>query len=122
MLKMFVSKAVKAAWENAGTAAPTDQAAEDAHYDHPTNFETEATEEVAISPSDLGIDLPYYPGQGTSCGSSCRCSWEIDIRYSVEHGGNAIFATWRTKGDDACPDCQERAAIWNDEFICLQQS
>ncbi|HRA47849.1 MAG TPA: hypothetical protein PK819_07265 [Thermomicrobiales bacterium] len=117
MLKMFVTKAVKAAWENAGSIAPVENPPPGEVIDA---WETEATEQVAISPADLGIELPYYPGQGTACGSACRCSWEIDVRWSDRHGATAIFATWKTAGDGtACAECLARAQQWNDEFICL---
>lgn len=117
MLKMFVTRAAKAAWESAGTVPETtyDQ------VDVGDVVENEEIVEVRITPEDLGIDLPYYPGQGTACGAECRCSWEIDVRESPKHGGMAIFATWLTADDgDVCADCQERARVWQDEFICLK--
>jgi hypothetical protein len=117
MLKMFVTRAAKAAWDMAGTVP-------DETYDEDDVGEVIADDEIVevqLTPQELGIELPYYPGEGTQCGSACRCSWEIDVRYSREHGGTGIFATWLTADDgDVCPDCQERAKIWQGEFICLK--
>jgi hypothetical protein len=117
MLKMFVTRAAKAAWESAGTVPETT-------YDLENVGEVVADEEIVevrITPQDLGIELPYYPGEGTQCGAECRCSWEIDVHDSPQHGGMGIFATWLTTEDgEPCPDCQERAQAWQNEFICLK--
>ena len=117
MFKMFVSKAVKAAWENLDSAPAAQSSTEPVHIQHITQADEEL---VPITPHALGIDLPYYPGQGTACGSACRCRWQIDMQWSNKHAGNAVYATWQTSGDGTvCTDCQDRSRAWQHEFICV---
>ena len=106
MLKMFVTKAVKAAWDNASSAPAEETTTTESSHQV---VEEEELVEVAVTAESLGIELPYYPGEGTACGSDCRCSWQIEVRWSSKHGANATFATWVTSDDsDVCLDCEQR--------------
>jgi hypothetical protein len=59
----------------------------------------------------FGLDLPAYPGDGqSSCGSRCRCAWEI------EETPQAFRATWSLGGnedDQTCEECLDNAARWS---------
>jgi len=58
--------------------------------------------------SDLPIDLPAYPGDGsTVCLTNCQCEWEI---IKVEGGYDCY---WRLGAAEHCPDCVERSQHWN---------
>ena len=58
--------------------------------------------------SDIPLDLPAYPGDGsTACLVNCQCQWHIVPVYG---GYNAY---WRLGVAEHCPDCVERAGIWN---------
>lgn len=58
---------------------------------------------------DIPIDLPAYPGDGSSaCLVNCQCQWEI---MRVPGVGYDCF--WRLGASEHCPDCVERAQIWN---------
>src|SRR4051812_26621024 len=65
MLKMFVTRAAKAAWDSAGTVPQTTYDEQDVGE----VVEDEEIVEVRVTPDDLGIELPYYPGQGSACGA-----------------------------------------------------
>lgn len=57
---------------------------------------------------DVPIDLPAYPGDGSSaCLVNCQCRWDIQ---PVDDGYNCY---WRLGEAEHCPDCMERARIWN---------
>jgi hypothetical protein len=54
-----------------------------------------------------GIDLPAYPGDGSSeCKSNDRCHWEI------EDVGDEIHATWKLSSAEHCATCRSRASVW----------
>ena len=115
MFKGLMVKAAKSVWENtAPTAEPVEATA-------PARLESAAetlSPEPELTLADLGIELPYEPGEGTSCGDDCRCRWQIAVRWSPEHNSNASFVTWLTAGDkDVCPDCARRGQEWQDVFI-----
>lgn len=58
--------------------------------------------------SDIPLDLPAYPGDGsTACLVNCQCQWHI---VPVSGGYDAY---WRLGVAEHCPDCVERARIWN---------
>lgn len=47
-----------------------------------------------------GIQLPHYPGDGsTQCRSNCQCAWEI------QDAGDHWEAFWRLGYAEHCPDC-----------------
>lgn len=60
----------------------------------------------------VGVDLPYYPGDGGTsndgeqcvCLGNCRCAWQIT------HGGDGpATAAWITAADGkVCPGCEAR--------------
>ena len=58
--------------------------------------------------SDIPIDLPAYPGDGSSrCLVNCQCTWDIQ---PVENGYNCY---WRLGAAEHCEDCLQRASEWN---------
>jgi hypothetical protein len=60
-----------------------------------------------------GLDLPAYPGDGTSdCLVNCNCAWEID-------GDDAY---WRLGPTDHCETCRERATTWNPYQLQREES
>ena len=61
---------------------------------------------------DVGINLPYWPGDWqTECKAGCRCAWIIDTVY--EGDDEVTYATWQTEEDgNVCDDCQARADDW----------
>ena len=115
MFKGLMVKAAKSVWENTAPSAEPVAAPPSAHAEA-THTEPAAAPELTVA--DLGIELPYEPGEGTSCGDSCRCRWRVDDRWSPEHNSSASFVTWVTAGDkDVCPDCAKRGQEWEDVFI-----
>ena len=116
MFKGLMVKAAKSVWEN---TAPTNAPAEPAPAPAPSSPPPpEAEVAPELTAADLGIHLPYEPGEGTACGAECRCRWQVEIRWSPEHNSNASFVTWVTASDkDVCPDCAQRAQDWQDVFI-----
>jgi hypothetical protein len=58
--------------------------------------------------SAWSIDLPAYPGDGTSeCLVNCRCAWQI------ADTGEQIEATWHCFTDtESCATCVERSKQW----------
>jgi hypothetical protein len=118
MFKGLMVKAAKSMWENTAPS-PTEEAAPAGpgarQQDAPPAAPSPPPE---ITVADLGIELPYEPGEGTSCGAACRCRWRVDVRWSPEHQSNASFVTWVTASDkDVCPDCAQRGHEWQDVFI-----
>jgi len=114
MFKGLMAKAAKSVWDSTapGSAPPETEATHDAPQS------PEETAEPEITAADLGIQLPYEPGEGTSCAAACRCRWQVEIRWSPEHASNASFVTWVTASDtDVCPDCKQRGLDWHDVFI-----
>ncbi|MDQ2683707.1 MAG: hypothetical protein M3Y37_09290 [Chloroflexota bacterium] len=72
----------------------------------------------ALMEDAWGIDLPYFPGEGTSCGSTCDCLWVIDREYAPDAGCDGLFATWKIGARCAgCGDCGERANQWTHVFV-----
>ena len=58
--------------------------------------------------SDVPIDLPAYPGDGSSaCLTNCQCQWDI------QQVSNGYDCYWRLGQAEHCPDCIERAGEWN---------
>ncbi len=58
-----------------------------------------------------GIELPAYPGDGSSsCLNRCGCDWTI--RWIDKDTGYA-HAWWKRHKDDSCKECVEREAAWN---------
>jgi hypothetical protein len=55
------------------------------------------------------ITLPAYPGDGaTTCGTNCRCSWEI---VETDMG---VECTWIANDDPAtCNDCAVNGSLYN---------
>lgn len=119
MFKTLVTKLAKEAWDNAGKPAPAPAARPITQSAAPTGASEVAEPETV----ETDIEFPYYPGEGTSCGSGCRCRWQVEVRWSDEHKSRATFATWRTADDgDVCPDCQQRAQEWHDVMVRLEPS
>lgn len=84
----------------------------------PERHEADPAAARALITETWDIQLPFYPGEGTECGTDCRCTWLIEKRWSAENGCNAIFATWvATAEGAACADCRQRAAEWSDVFV-----
>jgi hypothetical protein len=116
MFKGLMVKAAKSVWENTTPTTGPAEPAPAAVHQVPSPPEPEVA--PALTVADLGIQLPYEPGEGTECGADCRCTWKVDVRWSPEHNSNASFVTWVTAGDkDVCPDCAARAQEWQDVFI-----
>ena len=112
-----VTKLAKEASDNAGKPAPETVSQRSSQSAPPT---VTPTEDVAPGVVETDIEFPYYPGEGTSCGASCRCRWDVQVRWSPAHKSNATFATWVTAGDsEVCLDCQQRAVEWQDEMVRL---
>jgi hypothetical protein len=64
------------------------------------------------------VHLPFYPGDGASCGSSCECAWLLEEGFSREFGGQALLASWVVGGIcSTCEDCLARASEWNQGFV-----
>src|SRR5687767_232013 len=106
MFKGLMVKAAKSVWENTSPAVDQDKPAPAARAEPPAET---ADPDPELTVADLGIDLPYEPGEGTECGDSCRCRWRVDVRWSPEHSCNASYVTWITASDkDVCPDCAQR--------------
>ena len=59
--------------------------------------------------SAFGVELPAYPGDGSSvCMSNDRCAWQLER----QHDGS-VRATWQTERDKkVCPTCAERGRDW----------
>jgi hypothetical protein len=115
MFKGLMVKAAKSVWENTAPrvepAMTPDSAPSEAVVEGPGA-------EPELTVADLGIELPYEPGEGTSCGDKCRCRWQVAVRWSPEHDSNASFVTWVTASDkEVCPDCARRGLEWQDVFI-----
>lgn len=120
MFKTLVTKLAKEAWDNAGKPAPTAAAQPVTQPASTTNAPSEPAEPKTV---ETDIEFPYYPGDGTSCGTACRCRWQIEVRWSDEHNSRATFASWQTAEDgDVCPDCQQRAQDWQDVMVRLEPS
>jgi len=68
---------------------------------------------------ERGIELPYYPADGSSeCKSNDRCAWIIETRWDDELGRDATFATWQTEHDEnVCDTCRQRGAEWQNRMI-----
>jgi hypothetical protein len=56
-----------------------------------------------------GLDLPAYPGDGTTeCRSNCKCHWEIIT------GEDAYSCYWRLEPQaEHCDTCDARSGMWN---------
>src|SRR5687767_8132519 len=118
MFKGLVAKLAKDVWDSAGThdAQPAAKAPVQPRAGQPVQSEPETPASV-----ETDIIFPYYPGEGTACGSECRCRWQIEVRWSDAHNSKATFATWATAGDDdVCADCQQRAQEWKDVMVRLE--
>lgn len=121
MFKGIVTKIAKDVWDNAGKPAPEPSRPPKAEQRVAEGRET--VEDAAPVPAalDTDIEFPYYPGEGTACGESCRCRWIVDVRWSPEHRSKATFATWQTADDaDVCDDCRRRAGEWQDVMVRLE--
>ena len=65
--------------------------------------------------SDLPIDLPAYPGDGsTVCLTNCQCAWDI---RPVEGGYDCY---WVLGYAEHCPDCVRRESEWNPYSIRIE--
>jgi hypothetical protein len=95
-----------------------DQVAPPRRHVAPSRHRADPAQSRDLIAETWDIQLPFYPGEGTSCGDACRCTWLVERHWSQENGCNAIFATWiATAEDAACPECQQRASEWNAVFI-----
>lgn len=120
MFKGIVTRIAKDMWENAGKPAPEADPRSQAQL--PAASPVSESEPESL-PFETDIQFPYYPGEGTACGASCRCRWHGEVRWSDEFRSNATFATWQTAGDDSvCPDCRARADEWHDVMVRLEPS
>ena len=118
MFKGIVTKIAKDMWENAGKpeTKPAPQPPVQAQASPPAIDTRPETQQF-----ETDIQFPYYPGDGSACGVSCRCRWHIEVRWSDEYRSNATFATWQTAGDTSvCLDCQRRAEEWQDVMVRLE--
>jgi hypothetical protein len=62
-----------------------------------------------------GLQLPAYPGDGTSeCMTNDRCHWRI-----VE-GDEEWRAYWTLGGAEHCPTCTSRASTWSPYTVAKQ--
>ena len=115
MFKGLMVKAAKSVWESTAPAAEGGEPAPAARAEPVVEA---PAPEPELTVADLGIDLPYDPGEGTACGDGCRCRWRVDVRWSPEHDCNASFVTWVTASDkDVCLECAQRGQEWQDVFI-----
>lgn len=65
--------------------------------------------------SDLPIDLPAYPGDGsTQCLTNCQCTWDI---RQVEGGYDCY---WVLGYAEHCPDCIDREQMWSPYTIRIE--
>lgn len=63
----------------------------------------------------VGIDLPAYPGDGsTPCLGRCGCA----IR--IERDDNEVRVYWQLGPKDSCDGCVERAGIWSPYIITVE--
>ena len=120
MFKGIVAKIAKDVWDNAGKPAPQPAPAPKPAPQAEAVQDAEEANPASTVP-DTDIEFPYYPGEGTACGESCRCRWVVDVRWSPEFGSNATFATWKTAADSGvCDDCRQRAEEWQDVMVRLE--
>ncbi len=69
---------------------------------------TQAFERGKAASYSRDLDLPAYPGDGsTECLSRCRCHW------SVADYEDRWEATWVLGDADHCDDCARRAGEWS---------
>lgn len=54
------------------------------------------------------LPLPAMPGEGTTCLTRCKCSWDVQ---QLAGEGN-YDAYWRRGATDSCQICIQRAADW----------
>lgn len=59
--------------------------------------------------ASVGVELPFMPGQKTSCLSNCGCAWDI---RKLDGDGN-FDAFWRRHKDDSCDQCIAREKACN---------
>ncbi len=60
----------------------------------------------------FGLDLPQYPGDGsTQCLSNCRCEWDI------KETSTEWLCYWRLGEAEHCPDCLDARQIYNPYII-----
>src|SRR5688572_1652632 len=117
MFKTLVTKVAKDLWDNAGKPAAETPAQQEAAA--PASAVTEqpvtqanvaaeqpvAQAEAVHRRPETDIEFPYYPGEGTECGATCRCRWDVQVRWRPADNSNATFASWVTAGDgNVCPD------------------
>lgn len=55
------------------------------------------------------LPLPAMPGEGTTCLTRCKCSWDVQ---QLDGDGN-YDAYWRRGASDSCQICVEREAQWS---------
>lgn len=68
---------------------------------------TQAFERGKAASYSLDLELPAYPGDGsTDCLSNCKCHWQIS-----EHDDH-WEATWKLGAADHCGTCVSRSASW----------
>lgn len=60
-------------------------------------------------------ELPAYPGDGsTVCLTNCACHWELEPVEDEATGEIVEWEAYWTLGmTEHCPDCLERAEMWN---------
>jgi hypothetical protein len=120
MFKTLVTRLAKEAWDNASKPAPEPKPAAAVA---PVPKEPEPETDAGPAHVETDIQFPYYPGEGTACGSNCRCRWDVQVRWSAEHHSQATFATWVTADDESvCPDCRQRAHDWHAVMVRLEPS
>lgn len=56
-----------------------------------------------------GLVLPAMPGVRTSCGSNCKCNWNI-----IQLAGNGNWdCQWRISAQESCEECLRRQRVFN---------
>lgn len=56
------------------------------------------------------LPLPAMPGEGSQCGSRCKCLWSID---TLDADAGNYDCRWIISSREPCQTCQERAAQWH---------
>lgn len=55
-----------------------------------------------------GLEMPYYPAQGTDCMNNCRCAWRIDW---LDRENLDADCTWVRGVGDSCDTCISRESV-----------
>lgn len=59
--------------------------------------------------ASMGLTLPAMPGVRTSCGSNCKCNW--DIRQLPGNGNWDCY--WRLSAVEHCDECRQRQRVFS---------